>query len=1130
MRFSGDLLGNLMKLHEFKSNHLQMIEAKLSSNVEILALEPITLFMEMEQCYLEYQQQLYPIDIQSTSTISASLAKDYIRQNNYFWTLSSQKNQELWISGFPVDNYLTLDIDIGVPESFCYFLLDESKIKDSQINLAIDWLNEEFLVDKQNSETLAFSAFYQNQDSDTIQLIGRKHLLEIKQIDDYWHITKLTKNRQNNNVRLVSMQGHIQFTDSSFAKKLDNITYKAALNEHTAQHGDYIETWKQYSHAQWDYAVQRANQIGFLRYSHYESLNKIGHWYIYINDMDKLKEFEDKWNKFDRKKDEQIQLGLEIPEWLDNKNEVHETGLKLDKTAWRAEIVHIDVNKKRILLKYSEKKDRKPPLDKDNSKGFLFLSIFSILVQRKRQQEALTRISTQQNPMFGLHSLLQGSSIGSFDVTKNFRKLKWKSAKTKNLFKGGRPTLKQQEAIELALNSSDLSIIIGPPGTGKTQVITALQQRIAEESNTSIQRSILLTSYQHDAVDNVVERSDVLGLAGLRIGGKTKSDDEEQNRLDTIAKWAMPIHDNIQQEIQNNSFILLYRALEQNCLKLRLGNTQQKTESKIEIQQILDCLQQDYKIFPSLDWKNWWQEFNTSSSQTASSFITHLYPLICSLRTTVNSFADDGIQQCRAVLAALELIQQQNLNVKLLQEDEKKLLHTFMQIDLNRLEQTDFSALVALKNTLIDRCLPDFRPQHLQSLLSEEHCQRLDQLLKEVSNLAKKSKTLGYLMILDKYNIGLSVTTGAIRDAIAHYTAVLAATCQQAAGNAMQNLKLINSESIIFENVIVDEAARATPLDLMIPMAMAKRRLVLVGDHRQLPHMLDDKVEKELSQQSEWNTIQNDMLKESLFQRLVENLTRLEKEELQPKRVIMLDTQFRMHPILGQFISQNFYENHGLPPIKAGRSETDFIHSISGYSTSVCAFKQILNDKQQRPNKGSGWHRPSEARWIAQEAKRILDEKPELSVGVISFYRGQVDTLFNEMSDAKIGLTIGDKIAEPYRVIETGKNKGDERLRIGTVDAFQGKEFDVVFVSLVRTLPESFQLDGLDDLKLDEKFTQVYGFLRVDNRLNVALSRQRSLLIVVGDSSLVRHHATLEAVPALPAFFALCGGEHGQIL
>lgn len=1119
-----------MKLHEFKSNNLLVIEVTLTSALQISTLEPITLFMEKEQCYLEYKQQLCPVDIQSASSISAALAEERIRKENFFWTVIQQKNQTLCLSGFPVDSLLSLSIDIGVTESFANLLADDAKIASPQIDLAVDWLNEEFLINNNEQDVLAFSAFYQNQKSDIIHFIGRTYTLEISSIHDYWQITKLTQKRPNHNFRLVAIQGDIQFKNSSLAKKLDHISHKTALKAHTEQHGDYIETWKQYSHAQWDNAVQRANKIGYLRYESYQPTDKTGYWFIYIHEGDKLKEFEQKWNKFDRKKDEQIQLGLEIPEWLDNQIEVEETGLTLDNKAWRAEIVRIDTKEKRILLKYAEKRDKKPPLDKDNSKGFLFLSIFSVLVQRKRQQEALTRISHRQNPMSGLHSLLQGLSIESIHTTKNFRTLKWKSVKTKNLFKGGRPTLKQQKAIELSLNSSDLTIIIGPPGTGKTQVITALQQRIVEESTTAIQRSVLLTSYQHDAVDNVVERSDVLGLAGLRIGGKTKSDDEDQANLDTIAKWATPIQEKIQQEIQSNNFIQLYRALEESCLKLRLGGTQQKAESKVAIQHILDRLEQDYKLSPSLDWKNWWQGFNTTPSYTSSSLMAHLYPLICSLRTTVNSFTDDGIKQCRAVLAALELIQQQHLNTKILSADECDLLKQFIQVDLKQIEQTDFLPLVSLKNTLIDRCLPDFRPLHLQTLLDEQHCQKLDQLLIEITHKARKSKMLGYLMVLDQYNTGLSATTGAIKDAMTHYSAVLAATCQQAAGNAMQDLKLINSESIIFENVIVDEAARATPLDLMIPMAMAKRRLILVGDHRQLPHMLDDQIEKDLSQQKEWKTVQSEMLKQSLFQRLVENLQHLEKDQQQPQRVIMLDTQFRMHKILGDFISQNFYENHGLPSIKSDGPNKDYIPHISGYINTVCAFKHISNEPQQRPNKGAGWHRPAEARWIAQEAKRILDEKPELSVGIISFYRGQVDTLFNEMSDTKIGLTIGDKIAEPYRILETGKNKGNERLRIGTVDAFQGKEFDVVFVSLVRTLPETFQIDELDDQKRDERLTQAYGFLRVDNRLNVALSRQHSLLIVVGDRQLVQHNATLEAVPALPAFFTLCGGEHGQIL
>jgi superfamily I DNA/RNA helicase len=116
-----------------------------------------------------------------------------------------------------------------------------------------------------------------------------------------------------------------------------------------------------------------------------------------------------------------------------------------------------------------------------------------------------------------------------------------------------------------------LTIIIGPPGTGKTQVITALQQRISELSHESIQRSILLTSYQHDAVDNVVDRSNVMGIAGLRVGGKIRNDDDDSTGVDTIEKWATPIQKELNQLIRNNDFISLYRNLEEHLLKLRFG-------------------------------------------------------------------------------------------------------------------------------------------------------------------------------------------------------------------------------------------------------------------------------------------------------------------------------------------------------------------------------------------------------------------------------------------------------------------------------------------------------------------------------------------------------------------------------
>ncbi|WAU77574.1 DEAD/DEAH box helicase [Acinetobacter sp. TR3] len=1113
-----------MKLHEFKLAQLQVIQAECLEKIDISENHQIYLFLEDEQCYLEFENNIYPIELISTNSITASSAKELIKQNG-LWFLTQKQNTTLFLSGFIPDADTFLDLDIAVDEAITHVLADDGKIAQTDIPLAIDWLTEEFLVGLDDSKFMAFSAFYSNQSERQILLIGQNHQLEINEIKGYWQVDKISKKRPRGNYRLVLLQGELRFKDRSIAKKMDNFAHEIALKEHTAQHGDYIEVWKQYSNAQWEDAVHRANQINYLKYCAYESAHKTGYWYIYVEDREKLLDFEKKWNSLDRKKDEQVQLSLNIADWLDNQLDVKETGLNIEKKSWRAEIIQIEPQNKRILLKFAEKRDRRPPLDQDTKQGFLCLSIFAVNIQRKRQQEALNLIISRRNPMPSLHALLQGIEVEA--PTRSLRKEKWKSSKTKALFKGGRPTIKQQEAIELGLNSSDLTIIIGPPGTGKTQVITALQQRISELSHESIQRSILLTSYQHDAVDNVVDRSNVMGIAGLRVGGKIRNDDDEPTGVNTIEKWATPIQKELNQLIQNNDFISLYRNLEEHLLKLRFGSIEQKQKSIFEIQNILDQLADKYKIYLSHDLKQWWEKFKQpKQSLSIATKMMELYPLIYSLRTKISSFIDDGIQRCRLVLASLQILQQQNENQTILLAEEQKVLEHFIRLDLNSNEEIDFTALSVLKNKLIDRCLPDFRPKHLQRLLDEDICLKLDSILNDINDKAKKSKTLAHLMILDKYRYRLMTSTGDIKETIAHYTAVLAATCQQAAGNAMQDLKAID-KSIVFENVIVDEAARATPLDLMIPMAMAKRRLILVGDHRQLPHMLDDKIEKELSKQEDWKTVQSEMLEQSLFQRLVENMQSLEEEKQQPKRVIMLDTQFRMHPILGDFISKNFYENHKLPPIKSGRPETDFVHAISGYEDLVCGFKCIQDQKQQRL--GTSWHRPSEAEWIAQEAKRILDEKPELSVGVISFYSGQIQSIFKAMENPRVGLTVGNKIAENYRIISTGKNIGDERLRIGTVDAFQGKEFDVVFVSLVRTLPKDFNVDGLNDREKDETMTRAYGFLRVDNRLNVALSRQRSLLIVTGDKELIAHSATQEAVPALPAFLKLCGGQHGKI-
>src|SRR5690606_34405120 len=106
-----------------------------------------------------------------------------------------------------------------------------------------------------------------------------------------------------------------------------------------------------------------------------------------------------------------------------------------------------------------------------------------------------------------------------------------------------------------------------------------------------------------------------------------------------------------------------------------------------------------------------------------------------------------------------------------------------------------------------------------------------------------------------------------------------------------------------YGTVIVDEAARASPRDLMIPMVQAKDRIILVGDHRQLPHIVDEALLQQMEQESD--DIHSDIkekfnqhITSSMFQYLFHRAKQLEQQDGTP-RTITLDAQYRSHPLLG---------------------------------------------------------------------------------------------------------------------------------------------------------------------------------------------------------------------------------------
>ena len=389
----------------------------------------------------------------------------------------------------------------------------------------------------------------------------------------------------------------------------------------------------------------------------------------------------------------------------------------------------------------------------------------------------------------------------------------------------------------------------------------------------------------------------------------------------------------------------------------------------------------------------------------------------------------------------------------------------------------------------------------------------------------------GISAVVASYHAALSQAPNEAARAVREYASIVGATCQQSAGKAMSSLKELSdldaSEGIEFDTVVIDEAARANPLDLFVPMAMARRRIILVGDHRQLPHLVQRELEDELISRQSLTEAQAKAYEQSLFERLVKQLREQEKVD-NIKRVVMLDTQYRMHPTLGDFISKQFYESEGLDVLHSGRPAEDFAHTIPGYQGKCAAWLDVpLQDGKERFLK-PGYERRAEAISIAKEVKRIADScGPSLSIGVISFYRAQCDLILDALADE--GLAEEEdgeiRIARSYRQTESG----DERLRVGTVDAFQGKEFDVVFLSVVRAndvvIPD--QKEGEERERL---LNSKYGHLRLANRMNVAMSRQRKLLVAVGAKHMAEGPESEEGVPALAAFLKLCREEmaHGR--
>ena len=254
-----------------------------------------------------------------------------------------------------------------------------------------------------------------------------------------------------------------------------------------------------------------------------------------------------------------------------------------------------------------------------------------------------------------------------------------------------------------------------------------------------------------------------------------------------------------------------------------------------------------------------------------------------------------------------------------------------------------------------------------------------------------------------------------------------------------------------FGTLFIDEAAQALEAACWIAIRRADR-VVLAGDHCQLPPTIKCV----------------DAARGGLEQTLMERVAKGK-----PEAVSLLRIQYRMHEDIMRFPSQWFY--HGLleaAPEVRHRGILDLDTPIDWIDTTGRDFKeQFVGETFGRINR-------DEADLLLQEleayirrigGQRILDER--IDFGIISPYKAQVQYL-----RARIR---GNAALRPYRDLMT----------VNTVDGFQGQERDVIFISLVRA-NEDGQIGFLGDLR----------------RMNVAITRARMKLVILGEAETLGRH------------------------
>ena len=603
----------------------------------------------------------------------------------------------------------------------------------------------------------------------------------------------------------------------------------------------------------------------------------------------------------------------------------------------------------------------------------------------------------------------------------------------------------QEKAVRTAL-SADVTLIAGPPGTGKTQVVANLIINAAIAG-----QSVLFTSKNNNAVDVVVKRVNSLNKELPLVLRYEKS--AKQCISDYAQQWEKAIK-------RDNSFeeaLSAYRRVYDSYNSKRAQKQQiVETRNRLdEIEQTVCTIRDKYQQLIGVITEN---EIREALSA---------YDEFVSCRTAIKDGPNrlwDKIFRRRWVRRITERIQsailttnsfltkyQPSISAAMSMSDRE-----WMQFDTTFKSLMDNLKLIASYDSLLKEVCESASLEQLDAAMMGEHVElqakaknAWNAWLNEhinVFNVKNRGELHNYLSLLE-------------HDHLNSYTSAHKAMLPINAITSLSARRRLPFKEAIYDLLIIDEASQCD-IASMIPLLMRAKRVAVIGDKQQLNHICL------LSKQTDLSLILSNEI-EARWSYRNSSIYDLAESMTESENIVQLRDHHRSFLDIIQFSNQEFYDN-------TLRIATDYSRLQSPNNPNdgkpILGMKWMdVKGKTVRPETG-GAYNLKEAEGVINILRRLMDLQFEGSIGVTTPFHLQAEMITKAL----------ERDAELRNHLEL-----HNQILIDTVHKFQGDERDVIIFSPV--VSEGTKSQSLMFLK------------STGNLFNVAITRARALLVTVGD-------------------------------